>query len=82
MAVRFADHDGDVLVPGDDFRLGVRIADESIAEFVQNEPGEFGGRFRGKVEGETEAVSSLLHGAVGSRSLRHRRFNGLCRGGR
>ena len=66
MAVRFVDHEGHVLVLGDDFHLGTAIADESIAEFLQNEPGDFGGRLCGKVEGETEAVFSLLHGAVGS----------------
>ena len=66
IAVQFVDHDGDAVSLDDDFYLGVEIADESIAEFEQDTPGEFGGHLHGKAEGETEAVFSLEHGTVGS----------------
>jgi len=43
ITVRFVDHDGDAVQLGDDFYLEVEVEDESIAEFEQDTPGEFGG---------------------------------------
>ncbi len=64
--VRFVDHAGAAVMLDDDVYLEVEIADESIAEFEQNTPGEFGGHLQGYAEGETEAVFMLMHGAVGA----------------
>ncbi len=66
ISVRFTDHDGDAVQLGEDFYLDVNVADESIAEFEQDTPGEFGGHLHGHKEGETEVTFSLMHGAVGS----------------
>ena len=66
IAVHFVDHDGDAVSLDDDVYLEVEITDESIAEFEQDTPGEFGGYLHGKAEGETEAVFRLMHGTVGS----------------
>ncbi len=64
--VQFVAHDGDPIPLDDDFYLEVDIADESIAEFEQATPGEFGGQLRGRAQGETEAIFMLMHGAVGA----------------
>ena len=66
IAVRFVDHDGEAVVLDDDYYLEVEVADESIAEFEQDTPGEFGGHVHGHAVGETEAVFMLKHGAVGA----------------
>ena len=50
----------------EDFHLQVEVADESIAEFEQDTPGEFGGHLHGEAAGETEVVFSLMHGPVGA----------------
>ena len=44
----------------------VDVEDESIAEFEQDTPGEFGGHLHGVAVGETDVVFKLMHGAVGS----------------
>ena len=65
--VRFVDHDGvKVQVAPPSFYLEVVVANEAIAEFEQDTPGEFGGHLHGKSEGETDVVFKLMHGAVGS----------------
>lgn len=64
--VRFVDHDGDPIPLDEDLFLEVEIDDESIAEFEQDTPGEFGGHLHGQMEGETEASFMLMHGEVGS----------------
>jgi len=64
--VQFTDHDGHAVPLGDDFYLRVDVANESVAEFEQDTPGEFGGHLHGVAEGDTELTFSLMHGAVGS----------------
>ena len=49
-----------------DYYLEVDVEDESIAEFEQDTPGEFGGHLHGGAEGDTEITFSLMHGTVGS----------------
>lgn len=66
IAVRFVDHDGDPIPLDDDFYLEVGVEDESIAEFEQDSPGEFGGHLHGVSVGETDVTFSLMHGTVGS----------------
>ena len=66
ISVRFVDHDGDRIQLGDDTYLEVTIEDESIAEFEQDTPGEFGGHLHGHMAGETDVTFMLMHGAVGS----------------
>ncbi|MXX79212.1 MAG: hypothetical protein F4Z33_09780 [Gemmatimonadales bacterium] len=66
ISVQFVDHDGHAVTVGDDFYLRVDVANESIAEFEQDTPGEFGGHLHGVAEGDTELTFSLMHGAVGS----------------
>ena len=66
ITVRFVDHDGDPIQLGDDTYLEVDIEDESIAEWEQDSPGEFGGHLHGHTEGETDVTFMLMHGAVGS----------------
>ena len=66
IAVRFVDHDGDPIPIDDDLYLEVSVEDESIAEFEQDEPGEFGGHLHGVSVGHTDVTFSLMHGAVGS----------------
>lgn len=64
--VRFVDHDGDEVQLDADFYLEVDVEDESIAEFEQDTPGEFGGHLHGGAEGDTDITFSLMHGTVGS----------------
>ncbi|MCE2397848.1 MAG: hypothetical protein J4F34_02210 [Gemmatimonadetes bacterium] len=64
IAVRFVDDEGDP-IEEDDAYLEVDIEDESIAEFEQDTPGEFGGHLHGVSEGETEVTFKLMHGEVG-----------------
>ncbi len=66
ITVRFVDHDGDPIPIDDDLYLDVEVADESIAEFEQDTPGEFGGHLHGVSEGATDVSFRLMHGAVGS----------------
>ncbi|MEX2467087.1 MAG: hypothetical protein WD995_09255 [Gemmatimonadota bacterium] len=66
ITVRFIDHDGDPVTLDADMYLEVDITDETIAEFEQDTPGEFGGQVHGMGVGETDAVFKLMHGAVGS----------------
>ena len=66
ISVRFVDHDGMAVELDDDFYLEVEVEDESIAEFEQDTPGEFGGHLHGGAEGDTDIVFRLMHGAVGS----------------
>ncbi|MDE2764665.1 MAG: hypothetical protein OXQ94_09240 [Gemmatimonadota bacterium] len=66
ITVQFVDHDMEVVQLGDDFYLEVDVEDESIAEFEQDTPGEFGGHLHGQAEGDTEITFSLMHGSVGS----------------
>lgn len=60
IAVRFLDKDGKV-IDGDEVSLKVKVEDESIAEFEQDTPGEFGGHLHGKSEGETDITFALMH---------------------
>ena len=64
--VRFVDHDGDEVQLDADYYLEVDVEDESIAEFEQDTPGEFGGHLHGVAEGDTDITFSLMHGTVGS----------------
>ncbi len=64
--VQFVDHDMEAVELGDDFYLEVDVEDESIAEFEQDTPGEFGGHLHGQAEGDTEITFKLMHGSVGS----------------
>lgn len=64
--VTFVDEGGDPIALDDDTYLAVEIEDESIAEFEQDTPGEFGGHLHGVAAGETDVVFQLMHGAVGS----------------
>ncbi|MDE2806299.1 MAG: hypothetical protein OXN18_14250 [Gemmatimonadota bacterium] len=66
IAVRFVDHEGDAIPLDEDLYLEVEVEDESIAEFEQDTPGEFGGHLHGVAEGETGVVFRLMHGTVGS----------------
>ena len=66
MDVRFVDHDGDEVPLDSDMYMEVDVEDESIAEFEQDTPGEFGGHLHGVAVGETDVVFKLMHGAVGS----------------
>lgn len=66
IAVRFVDHDGDAIPLDADLYLEVEVEDESIAEFEQDTPGEFGGHLHGVAEGETGVTFKLMHGTVGS----------------
>ena len=64
--VEFLDEDGDVIAFDADFYLEVEVEDETIAEFEQDTPGEFGGHLHGEMAGETDVRFSLMHGAVGT----------------
>ena len=66
MDIRFVDHDGDQVMLDSDMYLEVDVEDESIAEFEQDTPGEFGGHLHGVSVGETDVVFKLMHGSVGS----------------
>ena len=66
IAVTFVDHDMEEVQLGDDFYLEVEVEDESVAEFEQDTPGEFGGHLHGGDEGDTDVVFRLMHGTVGS----------------
>ena len=66
ISVRFIDHDGDPIPLDDELYLEVEVEDESIAEFEQDTPGEFGGHLHGISEGETDVTFMLMHGEVGS----------------
>ena len=64
--VMFVDHNAQAVTLGSDFYLLVEVEDESVAEFEQDTPGEFGGHLHGVAEGDTDVTFSLMHGAVGS----------------
>ena len=64
--VHFVDHDGDVLEFGDDYYLEVESENDSIATFIQDDPGDFAIHIQGVAAGETGLVFRLMHGAVGS----------------
>ena len=64
--VRFVNHDGDVLEFGDDYYLEVESENDSIATFIQDDPGGFAIHIRGVAAGETGLVFRLMHGSVGS----------------
>lgn len=64
--VELVDEDGDVVAPEADTYLEVLVGDESIAEFEQDTPGEFGGHIHGETAGSTTMEFRLMHGAVGS----------------
>lgn len=66
ITVRFINPDGNAISLDDDMYLEVDIEDETIAEFEQDTPGEFGGHLHGILAGETDVVFKLMHGAVGS----------------
>ena len=66
MDIRMVDHDGVEVELEADHYLEVDVEDESIAEFEQDTPGEFGGHLHGVAVGETDVVFKLMHGAVGS----------------
>ncbi|WP_420441348.1 hypothetical protein [Candidatus Palauibacter sp.] len=66
ISVQFVDHNGQAVALDNDYYLEVEVEDESVAEFEQDTPGEFGGHLHGGMEGDTEITFSLMHGAVGS----------------
>lgn len=65
MSVVFLDDDGDPITTDDEEFLEVEIADETVAEFEQDTPGEFGGHLHGVTAGTTTAKFRLMHGTVG-----------------
>jgi hypothetical protein len=69
ISVYFLDEDAERLTFDSDNYLEVEVDDETIAEFEQDTPGEFGGQLRGIAQGVTEVVFRLMHGAVGSGHL-------------
>lgn len=64
--VVFLSHDGDEIVFDPDHYLDVEVADQAIAEFEQDTPGEFGGHLHGVQVGTTTVTFFLMHGAIGS----------------
>jgi hypothetical protein len=66
ISVNFVDEDGDVIDYDADFYLDVDVEDETVAEFEQDTPGEFGGHLHGVAVGETDVTFSLMHGTIGS----------------
>lgn len=65
--VIFVDHDGDDIQPDlDEFYLEVEVLDDTVAEFEQDTPGEFGGHVHGEMAGTTSIVFRLMHGSVGT----------------
>ncbi|MBT8337115.1 MAG: hypothetical protein KJO11_10960 [Gemmatimonadetes bacterium] len=67
--VEFFDDDGDRFVPEDeDEWLMVTIANGTVAEWEQDEPGEFGGHLKGLAAGATTATFEIMHGQLGSAS--------------
>ncbi len=66
IGVIFVDHDGDAIPIDDDLYLDAQVQDESIADFHQDEPGEFGGHLDGIAAGRTGIAFRLMHGTVGS----------------
>lgn len=64
--VTLVDEDGDEILPDADNYLEVTVGDETIAEWEQDTPGEFGGHIHGGVAGTTVMEFALMHGAVGS----------------
>lgn len=67
ISVIFVDHDGNDINPDPaELYLEVVVADESIAEFEQDTPGEFGGHLHGNQVGVTDVTFRLMHGAVGT----------------
>jgi hypothetical protein len=59
--VVFIDEDGDAIVPEAEYSLAVSMADETVAEWEFDDPGEFGGHLKGLAAGTTTAVFSLMH---------------------
>lgn len=66
ISVYFLDDGGDRITFDADYYLEVEVTDETIAEFEQDTPGEFGGHLHGLAQGVTDVVFSLMHGAIGS----------------
>lgn len=66
ISVHFIDDHGDRIVFSSSYYLNVEVANESIAEFEQDTPGEFGGHLRGVARGTTGVVFRLMHGSIGS----------------
>ncbi len=64
--VEFVAEDGDVIPLEADTYLEVAVGDDSIAEFEQDTPGEFGGHIHGETAGSTVMEFRLMHGEVGS----------------
>ena len=64
--VYFVDGDGHALEFGDDYHLEVESENDSIATFIQDDPGGFAIHIQGVAEGETGLVFRLMHGTVGS----------------
>jgi hypothetical protein len=64
--VEFVDEAGNVITPDADTYLQVTVDDETIAEFEQDTPGEFGGHIKGIAEGTALMEFSLMHGTVGA----------------
>lgn len=66
ISVYFLDDGGDRITFDADYYLQVEVTDETIAEFEQETPGEFGGHLHGIAQGVTDVVFRLMHGAIGS----------------
>lgn len=64
--VEFVDDAGNVVTFDDDYFLQVTVDDETIAEFEQDTPGEFGGHIKGVAQGTATMEFSLMHGSMGS----------------
>lgn len=66
ISVRFVDDLRNELTIDIDQYLEVEVEDDSIAEFEQDTPGEFGGHLQGHMIGETDVSFMLMRGRVGS----------------
>ncbi|MGD8726205.1 MAG: hypothetical protein PVH40_01105 [Gemmatimonadales bacterium] len=66
LTVTFVDQDGDPIQLSTDYYLEVESANETVAEFSQDTPGEFGGHVEGIAAGQTTMAFKLMHGQVGS----------------
>jgi hypothetical protein len=66
LTVTFRDDDGDPITLDADYYLEVESANETVADFSQDTPGEFAGHAEGIAVGQTTLTFRLMHGVVGS----------------
>jgi hypothetical protein len=66
LTVRFMDAGGNEITPPHGYYLAVVTRPAGIAAWVQDTPGEFGGRLQGLAPGAAELDLEWVHGPVGS----------------